>query len=148
MILNPRGITVSIILTIWSQGTASAGQCLETEEIPEQKFFYHNNEQQKVTVLVNHRVSTRLVGSVFKIFAKEMLGYDVETVHNDDIETEFDTETTFSKLSSCKNEFCKDLDAIPFNNRINSNQLQIPTAMISLDMWMPPSSFVVQVGAH
>ena len=46
----------------------------------------------------------RLVGSVFKIFAQEMLGYDVETVLSDDIETDFDTETTFSKLSSCKNE--------------------------------------------
>ena len=119
MIIIPQGIAVAIILTIWSQGTVSARLCLETEEIPEQKFFYHNNEQQKVTVLVNHRVSTRygvlsidcvfngllrLVGSVFKIFAQEMLGYDVETVLSDDIETDTDTKTTFSKLSSCKNE--------------------------------------------
>ena len=46
----------------------------------------------------------RLVGSVFKIFAQEMLGYDVETVLSDDIETDFDAETTFLKLSSCRNE--------------------------------------------
>ena len=41
---------------------------------------------------------------------------------------------------------CNDLDERPFNSRIASNQLQIPTAMISLDMWMPPSSFVDQWG--
>ena len=46
----------------------------------------------------------RLVGSIFTIFAREMLGYDVETVLSDEIETDFDTETTFAKLSSCKNE--------------------------------------------
>ena len=37
---------------------------------------------------------------------------------------------------------CTDLDERPFNSTIDSNQLKIPTAMISLDMWMPPSSFV------
>ena len=41
---------------------------------------------------------------------------------------------------------CKDLDEKPFNSLIAPNQLQIPTAMISLDMWMPPSSFVDKWG--
>ena len=41
---------------------------------------------------------------------------------------------------------CNDLDERPFNSRIASNQLQIPTAMISLDMWMPPSSLVDKWG--
>ena len=41
---------------------------------------------------------------------------------------------------------CKDLDQRPFNSLIAPNQLQIPTAMISLDMWMPPSSYVDKWG--
>jgi len=146
MALNPKGLFVTLILTSWSFETVNTEKCLKEESIPEQKFFYHNNEQQKVTVLVNHRVSTRLVGSIFTIFAREMLGYDVDTVLSDEIETDFDTETTFSKLSSCKNEFCKDLDERPFNSRISSSQLKIPTAMVSLDTWLPPSSFVDKWG--
>ena len=41
---------------------------------------------------------------MFSIFAREVLGYTVETVISEDIETNLDTETVFSKLSSCKNE--------------------------------------------
>ena len=59
MALNPKGLFVTLILTSWSFETVNTEKCLKEENIPEQKFFYHNNEQQKVTVLVNHRVSTR-----------------------------------------------------------------------------------------
>ena len=41
---------------------------------------------------------------------------------------------------------CADLDERPFNSRIPSNQLRVPTAMLSMDVWLPPSSFVDKWG--
>jgi len=140
-------MTCDIVILILILGvTGGGGRCLDGHQVPEQKFFYHNNERQVVTVLVNHRLDTRLVGSVFSIFAREVLGYTVETVISKEVETNLDTETVFSRLSSCKNEFCKDLDERPFNSRVANNQLEIPTAMIALDVWLPPSSFVDKWG--
>ena len=48
--------------------------------------------------------------------------------------------------SNCFCYSCKDLDERPFNSRVANNQLEIPTAMIALDVWLPPSSFVDKWG--
>ncbi len=51
-------------------------------------------------------VSFRLIGTIFSIFAREKLGYDVTMVSADTEATTIDTDldTTFRKLSSCRNE--------------------------------------------
>ena len=51
-------------------------------------------------------VSFRLVGTIFSIFAREKLGYDITMVKADTEANTIDTDldTTFRKLSSCTNE--------------------------------------------
>ena len=51
-------------------------------------------------------VSFRLIGTIFSIFAREKLGYDVTMVSADTEANTIDTDldTTFRKLSSCRNE--------------------------------------------
>ena len=51
-------------------------------------------------------VSFRLVGTIFSIFAREKLGYDITMVNADTQAHTIDTDldTTFRKLSSCTNE--------------------------------------------
>ena len=51
-------------------------------------------------------VSFRLIGTIFSIFAREKLGYDVTMVSAETEATTIDTDldTTFRKLSSCRNE--------------------------------------------
>ena len=51
-------------------------------------------------------VSFRLVGTIFSIFAREKLGYDITMVKADTEANTIDTDldNTFRKLSSCTNE--------------------------------------------
>ena len=50
-------------------------------------------------------VSFRLIGTIFSIFAREKLGYDISMVSADTGATiDTDLDTTFRKLSSCRNE--------------------------------------------
>ena len=49
----------------------------------------------------------RLIGTVFEIFAKEKLGYDISIINvdnQDNIVIDTNLDTTFQKLSSCRNE--------------------------------------------
>ena len=50
--------------------------------------------------------SYRLIGTIFSIFAREKLGYDISMINTDNEEHTIDTDldTTFRKLSSCRNE--------------------------------------------
>ena len=53
---------------------------------------------------------SRLIGTIFSIFAGEKLGYDVALVDINDMENnnepfiDTDSDNVFRKLSSCKNE--------------------------------------------
>ena len=53
---------------------------------------------------------SRLIGTIFSIFAREKLGYDVALVDINDVENsnesfiDTDSDNVFRKLSSCKNE--------------------------------------------
>ena len=51
-------------------------------------------------------VCFRLIGTIFSIFAREKLGYDISMVSPDAGANTIDTDldTTFRKLSSCRNE--------------------------------------------
>jgi len=140
----------TVILILILGATRGGGRCLDGHQVPEQKFFYHNNERQVVTVLVNHRVDTRLVGSVFSIFAREVLGYTVETVISKEVETNLDTETIFSRLSSCKNELSlrlseKNMMSSMFFTTLSSSLVEpsVTTLKMSDTLQMPcPSTFI------
>ena len=34
-------------------------RCLNNESVPDRKYFYHNNSQQNITLLVTHKLETR-----------------------------------------------------------------------------------------
>ena len=44
-----------LFLPIWTR----ADKCLTNEPEVEQKFFYHDNEQHNVTILINHKPETK-----------------------------------------------------------------------------------------
>ena len=44
--------------------------------------FYHNGEQEQVRLLSSQKVESKLVSSVIMILSRELLGYDISQVQN------------------------------------------------------------------
>jgi len=55
----------------------SEKRCLGDEPAPERKFLTHNSEKEVITLLGSPRIASRLLASIFSIFANEVLGYNV-----------------------------------------------------------------------
>jgi len=80
-------------------------------------------------------VESRLVGAVFRIFATEVLGYDISIVSQPEPAAMLDRDIQFQQLASCTNALCDDYNSSPDAD-------EAPTAMLTLDLWLPPSYHV------
>ena len=101
------------------------------------KVFYHNGEQEQVRLLSSQQVESKLVSSVFMILARELLGYDISLVQNQQsvVKSEENTAIQLKLLASCTNPLCNGFNSGPESS-------STPRALLTLDMVLPPSHHV------
>lgn len=137
------GVLVLLSVTIVSSlDIETSNWCLVNEPKPEYKLFNHNGSPEIIQILGSHGVASRLLGSIFSIFAHEILGYEVDLTEVDETLESLDPQTQFAKLSSCQQQYCTDLDT----RLATPGHLRVPQAMLSLDIWLPAAQEVTAWG--
>ena len=114
----------------------SSSTCLNYTPVA-RKVFYHNGEQEQVRLLSSQQVESKLVSSVFMILARELLGYDISLVQNQQsvVKSKENTAIQLKLLASCTNPLCNGFNSGPESS-------STPRALLTLDMVLPPSHHV------
>ena len=84
-------------------------QCIDHQEtgtVVEPKYFYYDNEALSIKILTSSRLTHKIVSTILKVFAEEVLGYsNVSLVQIENPRLSFEPDVQFANISSCeKNE--------------------------------------------
>ena len=67
------------------------------QTLPDKKLFYHEGEKVEINLLSSGSQESRLIAAVFQTLSREVLGYDVNVL----VEDNLDKDEAFNILSSC-----------------------------------------------
>ena len=78
-------------------------QCIKEVGNIDHKFFYYGNEALSIKILTSSRLTHKIVSTILKVFAEEVLGYaDVSLVQIENPSFSFEPDVQFANISSCE----------------------------------------------
>ena len=78
-------------------------QCIKEVDNIDHKFFYYGNEALSIKILTSSRLTHKIVSTILKVFAEEVLGYaDVSLVQIENPSFSFEPDVQFANISSCE----------------------------------------------